>query len=168
MKLNKQTRLKLAAQLNFGRLETDKGTLIYEGDLSTGKEAFLASSDEDPIPAPDDTYETDNLIVTVSDGKISQIQDKNESEEDAQSAAEEVEETAEEIESALVEVLDLVGELQEELTQVKAELSSVKHKFSELEKPMGKPVDQRPGERKGFSSVKGSSWIERTENKLKM
>lgn len=53
--------------LHFGKLETDTGTLIYEGDtLTEGTEVFVQDADGNIVPAPDGQYGE----YLVKDGKI--------------------------------------------------------------------------------------------------
>lgn len=69
----------------FGSTDTNKGTLEYEGTLEVGTEVTI--NDE---PAADGEYETENQVIVVADGKVTEIRDK-EVEEPAQEPAAEVE-----------------------------------------------------------------------------
>lgn len=73
-KQNKMTKLKgiLKSLLQeFGSIDTNQGTLEYEGALEVGTEVTI--NDE---VAPDGEYETDTQIIVVGDGKITEIRDK--------------------------------------------------------------------------------------------
>lgn len=77
-------RLKIALRallLKAGEVATNNGTLIWngEGELSVGTEVFIESESEgetEVVPAPDGTYETEEKVITVADGKVASIEDK--------------------------------------------------------------------------------------------
>lgn len=69
----------------FGSIDTNKGVLDYEGELEVGAEVKI--NDE---VAADGEYETDDKVIVVAEGKITEIRDK-EVEEPAQEPAAEVE-----------------------------------------------------------------------------
>ena len=53
--------------MRLGKVETDNGVLIYEGDVLTeGTEVFIEDESGNIIPAPDGQYSE----YTVKDGKI--------------------------------------------------------------------------------------------------
>ncbi|WP_406539160.1 XkdF-like putative serine protease domain-containing protein [Fibrobacter sp.] len=64
-------RLKKLLQ-DFAETETDKGTLYTEGQLEIGAEVF----DADDNPAADGEYETDDKVIVVADGKVTEIREK--------------------------------------------------------------------------------------------
>lgn len=73
----------------FGRKETDKGELIWEGeeDLEAGREVFVEREGE-LVPAPDGEYRTeDGKTIVVVEGRVAEIRDP-----EAEVAPEEVEE----------------------------------------------------------------------------
>ena len=57
----------------FGSIDTNNGTLDFEGTLDVGTEVTL--NDE---VAPDGEYETDDKGIVVADGKVTEIRDKDE------------------------------------------------------------------------------------------
>ena len=69
----------------FGSIDTNQGTLEYEGALEVGTEVTI--NDE---VAPDGEYETETQVIVVADGKVTEIRDK-EVEEPTQEPAAEVE-----------------------------------------------------------------------------
>lgn len=87
-KLSKMAKLKgiLKSLLQeFGSIDTNQGTLEFEGSLEIGTEVTI--NDE---PAADGEYETETQVIVVADGKVTEIRDK-EVEEPAQEPATEVE-----------------------------------------------------------------------------
>ena len=64
-------RLKKLLQ-DFAETETDKGTLYSEGQLEIGAEVF----DAEDNPAADGEYETEDKVIVVADGKVTEIREK--------------------------------------------------------------------------------------------
>lgn len=62
----------------FGSIDTNKGVLDYEGELEVGAEVKI--NDE---VAADGEYETDDKVIVVAEGKITEIRDKEAEEEPA-------------------------------------------------------------------------------------
>lgn len=63
----------------FGSVATDKGTLIWEGDedLEAGMSVWQNDADGNRIEAEDGDYTVeDQKIITVTDGKVAEIRDK--------------------------------------------------------------------------------------------
>lgn len=66
-----------APEENFGRIATDNGELLWDGedDLAAGAEVFV-DRDGERIPAPDGEYRTeDGKTIVVVDGKVAEIRD---------------------------------------------------------------------------------------------
>lgn len=53
-------------------IETDNGTLSYEGELEVGTEVFVEGEDGN-VPAPDGEYKADGKTIKVADGKVTEI-----------------------------------------------------------------------------------------------
>lgn len=72
--------LKSLLSVSLSEVETDKATLIYDGELAEGIEVFVRDEEaEDGVkPAEDGSYETDKQIIEVADGKVVKITDKEE------------------------------------------------------------------------------------------
>ena len=71
--------LRLAkALLSLSQTETDKGTLIAENELEVGVEVFIEDENGEMIAAPDGDYTTDDKVITVAEGKVTEIKDKEE------------------------------------------------------------------------------------------
>lgn len=64
-------RLKKLLQ-DFAETETNKGTLYTEGQLEIGAEVF----DAEDNPAADGEYETEDKVIVVADGKVTEIREK--------------------------------------------------------------------------------------------
>lgn len=82
MKLTSKLKIALKSLLSvsLSEVETDKATLIYDGELAEGIEVFVRDEEaEDGVkPAEDGTYEAEDKIIEVADGKIAKITEKEE------------------------------------------------------------------------------------------
>lgn len=64
--------------LSLSQTITDKGTLIAENELEVGVEVFIEDENGEMVSAPDGDYTTDDKVITVVDGKVTEIKDKDE------------------------------------------------------------------------------------------
>lgn len=135
--------------MQFGKLETEQGVLIYEGDiLAEGTEVFIEDETGNIIPAPDGQYGD----YSVVDGKIAGGEPEEEPETtEPETIEEEEEEPAEEpaeepedltprieaLEAAVAEHRQMLSELQAMLTAMKNEKEE--EDFSKL-KPAEKEI----------------------------
>ena len=82
-KINKMSKLKklfaaLTAYLQMGNVTTDKGVLAWDGeeDLKEGDSVYIVDRDGNRTEAADGDYRTDdNKVISVVDGKVSEIRD---------------------------------------------------------------------------------------------
>jgi len=110
----------------FGRKDTDKGELTWEGeeDLKEGDAVFV-----DGEPAPDGEYRTeDKKVIVVVDGKVAEIRD------DEAEVAPEEEAPAED---------PVIEDLRKENEALRAEVDELKAKVEELSRqPAAKPAHE--------------------------
>ena len=67
--------LKLAKMLlNFKIVESDKGNLIIDSELTIGAEISIENENGDVIPAPDGEYIIENQKIVVEGGKVIAIE----------------------------------------------------------------------------------------------
>lgn len=80
--------LKKALSLQFGQMETESGTLYYDGELEVGTEVFVETEDGEMKPAADGEYNASNGdVIVVKDVKVEEIRKKEEEKpEDAASS----------------------------------------------------------------------------------
>lgn len=127
MKLSSKLKIALKSLLSvsLSEVETDKATLIYDGELAEGIEVFVRDEEaEDGVkPAEDGTYEAEDKIIEVADGKISKITEKEE---------ENIEENV-------------------ELSQKKAEFSSKKAAFEATYSEKMQKINEAVRSKEGFS-----------------
>ena len=72
-----QKLLKLAKMImKFATVETDKGVLYIDGELILGALVYIEDETGEFVAPEDGTYETEDLIVTVKDGKVEKIEQK--------------------------------------------------------------------------------------------
>ena len=85
MNKNKITKLKLALQkllVEYTALTTDKGILYFEEDeIKTDIQVYLEDENGDKQTAEPGTYETETQIITVANGRITEIIEKTTDEE---------------------------------------------------------------------------------------
>lgn len=138
--------------LNFADIATEEGvTLMVDGDLEVGKEAYTTDENGDVIPAADGDYTYENKIITVKEGVISEIKDKevapeNEPEteepvveEEPVEAAEEEAEPETEPEPEADEKDAKIAELEARIAVLEAENAELKAK---LDEPAGESADE--------------------------
>lgn len=120
------------AEEKYGRKETDKGELLWEGeeDLKAGDPVFV-ESEEGLKPAPDGDYETgDGKVIKVAEGVVAEIVDKE---------AEVADQPSEEMKALQEENASLKAEKE----SLQAENEALKAEVEKLRKtPAAKPAHQ--------------------------
>lgn len=118
--------IKLAKMImKLAEVETDKGTLIYEGELAEGVEVFVEKEGE-IVPAEDGEYKVENRTIVVAEGKVAEIKE----EEVVEEPAEEVE-AEEVVEEPVAE--DKTAELEAKVAELEALLAEKDARIAELE-----------------------------------
>lgn len=136
--------LKLARLvMKFAAIETDKGELIYEGELVDGVEVFIEIEGE-LTPAPNGDYRTEDRVITVEDGKVVKIEEivvedpKEEPTEDpAPVEMDEKDDRIAELEARITEMEAVIAEKDARIAELEAELASTNEK---LEMSIAKPA----------------------------
>lgn len=66
--------------MSFNNLSTDKAELYWNEDteLMVGYSVYVEDENENKIPAPDGEYVSDNNVIVVADGKVTEIKEKEE------------------------------------------------------------------------------------------
>lgn len=72
-KMSKVKKILKSLLAEFGSIDTNNGTLDYEGELEVGTAVKI--NDE---VAPDGEYETDDKVIVIADGVVTEIRDKDE------------------------------------------------------------------------------------------
>lgn len=148
MKFNKMKTklLKLAKMLlNFKMIESDKGTLIIDSELTIGAEISIEGENGEVLPAADGEYIIDNQKVEIRDGKIESIEtiEPEQPEETETETEEKLEETATDEPSNEPDEKDLrIAELEGLLKDRDAIIEELTAKLKELEEKLNKPVEE--------------------------
>lgn len=141
--------LKLAKQINkFAEINTNGGVLICDGSLEIDKEVFVETEDAGVIPAPDGTYESETQVITVVDGKVATIEDKEQPEQAPEVEIEETpleEQPANEEQPADEQPADdekdkKIAELEQRIAELEKENEELKEKLGQAEEALSKPV----------------------------
>lgn len=126
--------------MKLGKVETEQGVLIYEGDvLAEGTEVYIEDEAGNIVPAPDGQYGE----YLVKDGRIAPKEEAPVEEAPAQ----EVEESQEEVkqEEVPVETPDYEKRfeaLEAELADLKAALAELKKEKEDMEFSAMKPAEK--------------------------
>ncbi len=120
-----------APEQELASVATDKGELIYDGELAEGAAVQVAGENGENAPAPDGEYlAEDGRVIVVKDGKVAEIR---EPETEVEQAEEEAPEGNEEIEALKAELADLKARF-EELEGVVAQQAAVIEKLAKAPK----------------------------------
>ena len=138
--------------MKFAEIETDKGTLTYEGDLIEGVEVFIEKEGEELVPAEDGEYVTEDKVIKVEGGVITSITDitKDEGQEGEQGEEEVIEMEGQEGEGEIPtetndEVEGLKNQIQELETLIAEKdvlITELNAKIAELEDELTKKTEQ--------------------------
>lgn len=135
---------KILTDLKLSEVETDKGLIVYDGELEIGVEIFVYDETGELIMAPNDTYMIEGKEITVEDGKVTDIKEP-EAEEEGETVETVVVEAAEEgegeAEPAKEEPTDdekdkMIAELEEKLAAAEAKIAELEDKLGAAEAEM--------------------------------
>lgn len=151
--------------LKFEDINTEEGVVLsVEGDLEVGKEVFTTDDNGDVVPAPDGDYNYENKVITVAEGVITVIADKEapvetpaeetpaeepvveENEEDAPAA----EETPAEDEKDAK-----IAELQARIAELEAENAEAEGQAGRASRQARRGRVQEPGSRRAHRAGEG-------------
>ena len=129
--------LKLARLvMRFAEVKTDKGSLIYDGELAVDIEVMVEDEEGNVVAAPDGEYNLeDGRVVVVKDGKVAEIKE-----------APVTEETLEEVlaeETPAKDEKDLrIEELEGLLKDRDAIIEELNAKIKDLESKLNEPAEE--------------------------
>ena len=171
MKISEKLKIMLKSilSLQMGEVATDKANLIFDGeDLKEGMDVFVMGEDNEPVPAEDGDYTTeDGKVIKVVEGKVAEIVDaeaevaeepveETEVQEEANEEVAPAEEPAEEpadasiedrvaaIEERLAAFVDGLNQIINSLAAIEDRLAEVEGKLAKVEAPAADPVDDTP------------------------
>ena len=129
--------LKLARLvMRFAEVKTDKGSLIYDGELAVDINVMVEDEEGNVVAAPDGEYNLeDGRVVVVADGKVAEIKE-----------APVTEETIEEVlaeETPAKDEKDLrIEELEGLLKDRDAIIEELNAKIKDLESKLNEPAEE--------------------------
>lgn len=131
---------------------TDKGELIYDGELAEGTAVQVAGEGGENAPAPDGEYTAeDGRVIVVKDGKVAEIREP-ETEVEQEEVGQPDPEASAELEALRAEVEGLKARV-EELEGVVAQLAAVTEKMAKT--PKSAPAHEE-FKRQGSEAVKST------------
>lgn len=143
--------------LEFGEIETDNGTLTFEGEeITEGTEVFIGEG-----AAPDGDYKANGKVYTVADGKVTAITDEA-TEETTEETTEEMEdetteETAEETTEETADYQAEINALKETIATLTAEIETIKEAIKNIDiiEPIEEQFNKAEEKNKWADIVKG-------------
>lgn len=167
MKVSTKVKLMLRSLLiKAGELSTDKGTLLYDGELEIGVEVFQEVNGE-IVPAADGEYKAENKTVVVADGKVAEIREEEVTEEVEETVeaeeepADTPEDTTEEpavedrvanLEAAVGEIREGIETLTNAIAALTKRLEDVEKRIEGLDEPGAEPAEQGEETEEKFTS----------------
>lgn len=120
--------------LSLQEIATDKATLICEGEIAAGAEVFVEDENGELIPAADGEYLTESQVITVSEGKVAEIKDKEpEQKQEPEGMADDAAAALAEKDARIAELEGAIAEKDAELEAKGAELAEKDARIAELE-----------------------------------
>lgn len=168
--MDKNKLLKLAKMvMQFAELQSDKGTLTFDGELAVGTEVYI-EVDGEFQPAQDGEYMTETQKITVKDGKVEEIEAIEMPE------PEPIEEMAEELEpeptiepderdTTIAELQAEVARLTEEIAVKDTEIEKLKGENEQLKievetlknKPVEEPIKMNKTDLQPFNNTENKA-----------
>ena len=127
--------------LNLAEIETDKAKLIIDGEAEVGKEVFVEDENGELVAPEDGEYEAETQILVIADGKIAEINEKEqeggeapeaEQPEEAPVESEQAEEQPEAEEAPEADPKD------EEIAKLQAQIEELNNIIAEKDEEIGK------------------------------
>lgn len=175
--MKKNLLIKLRAMLlNFEDIQTEEGVVLsVEGDLEVGKEVFTTDDNGDVVPAPDGQYNWENKVITVAEGVVTVIADKEapvEAPAEEAPAEEEpvVEETTEEetpAEEPAPEETPAEDEKDARIAELEARIAELEAENAELKAKLDEPAEDPAEEEFKAQEVEEPTPQEKAANVVK-
>lgn len=185
MKITKSLKIALRSLLmKCGELATDKAKLIYDAEeLVEGLEVYVEVADEegnvDYQPAEDGDYETETQIITIVEGKVSAIKEKEQPKEEEEKPVEEqmedivepaaepqepieeepdvtatTEERVAALEERITEIVEGLQKILDSMSAFETRLAEVEAKVAKVEEtPAAEPIVEEPIEEEHKSKL---------------
>lgn len=149
--------IKLSKQLSkFVSIPYADGNLICDGELEVGKELFIEDANGNLSPAEGE-YETDDKIIRVEKGIISEIVEKEESagtEEQTQNLEDETKANA----SVDEDKDKKIAELEAKVAELEAKIAELTSSMNFVKEELAKPVENFSSSKKNQKPLFKTYW----------
>lgn len=125
--------LKLARLImRFAEVKTDKGSLIYDGELAVDIEVMVEDEEGNVVAAPDGEYNLeDGRVVVVKDGKVAEIKEAPVTEETIEEVLEEETPAKDEKDLRIEELEGLLKDRDAIIEELNAKIKDLESKLNE-------------------------------------
>lgn len=125
--------LKLARLImRFAEVKTDKGSLIYDGELAVDIEVMVEDEEGNVVAAPDGEYNLeDGRVVVVKEGKVAEIKEAPVTEETIKEVLEEEAPAKDEKDLRIEELEGLLKDRDAIIEELNAKIKDLESKLNE-------------------------------------
>lgn len=153
--------IKLSKQLSkFVSIPYADGNLICDGELEVGKELFIEDANGNLSPAAGE-YETDDKIIRVENGIISEILEKEESadtEEQTQNLEDETKSESKDNASVDEDKDKKIAELEAKVAELEAKIAELTSSMNFVKEELAKPVENFSSSKKNQKPLFKTYW----------
>lgn len=156
--------IKLSKQLSkFVSIPYADGNLICDGELEVGKELFIEDADGNLSPAEGE-YETDDKIIRVEKGIISEILEKEEekesagTEEEEQNFEDETKSESKDNGSVDEDKDKKIAELEAKVAELEAKIAELTSSMNFVKEELAKPVENFSSSKKNQKPLFKTYW----------
>lgn len=156
--------IKLSKQLSkFVSIPYADGNLICDGELEVGKELFIEDASGNLSPAAGE-YETDDKIIRVENGIISEILEKEEekqpagTEEQTQNLEDETKSESKDDGSVDEDKDKKIAELEAKVAELEAKIAELTSSMNFVKEELAKPVENFSSSKKNQKPLFKTYW----------
>lgn len=156
--------IKLSKQLSkFVSIPYADGNLICDGELEVGKELFIEDANGNLSPAEGE-YETDDKIIRVEKGIISEILEKEEEKQDAgteeqkQNLEDETKSESKDNASVDEDKDKKIAELEAKVAELEAKIAELTSSMNFVKEELAKPVENFSSSKKNQKPLFKTYW----------
>lgn len=153
--------IKLSKQLSkFVSIPYADGNLICDGELEVGKELFIEDASGNLSPAAGE-YETDDKIIRVENGIISEIVEKEEvadTEEQKQNLEDETKSESNDNASVDEDKDKKIAELEAKVAELEAKIAELTSSMNFVKEELAKPVENFSSSKKNQKPLFKTYW----------
>lgn len=156
--------IKLSKQLSkFVSIPYADGNLICDGELEVGKELFIEDASGNLSPAEGE-YETDDKIIRVENGIISEILEKEEekqpddTEEQTQNLEDETKSESKDNGSVDEDKDKKIAELEAKVAELEAKIAELTSSMNFVKEELAKPVENFSSSKKNQKPLFKTYW----------